>query len=82
MCASGSAQVKRGYQLGPLAGDTITLKFRQFGPAPLRSMSPLSRYFTSFWIRVATSSRSRWLLVMTSTVSSPAIVPMISDHPA
>ena len=46
-------------------------------PVPLRAT-----YLTSPSIRLAISLRSRWLRVITSTVSSPAIVPMISDQPA
>jgi hypothetical protein len=38
-------------------------------------------FLTRAWIRCATVSRRRWLRVITRTVSSPAIVPMISAHP-
>ena len=57
----------------------IKLKYRH---PELDLSGPPGFYFTSFWIRAAISWRTRWLRVMTSTVSSPAMVPMISDQPA
>ena len=39
-------------------------------------------FLTSDWIREAMASRSFGLRVMTSTVSSPAIVPITSPQPA
>ena len=39
-------------------------------------------FLTNPLIRFAMASRVRWLRVITRTVSSPAIVPMISAHPA
>ena len=41
-----------------------------------------SYFLTSDWIRDAMASRSFGLRVITSTVSSPAIVPMTSPQPA
>ena len=54
---------------------------------PLELLDPTTSggagyFFTSAWIRAAITSRSRWLRVITSTVSSPAMVPMTSAHPA
>ena len=42
MCASGGAQVKRGYQLGRPASDTIKLKFRQSWPRIFKVHGPPS----------------------------------------
>ena len=75
----------------PEAGETSPPRARAPEPAGSSSsigtlhsifQAPRVCYFTSFWIRAAISWRTLWLRVMTSTVSSPAMVPMISDQPA